>query len=63
MGAGNTSAKAFIIVWGPTEHRGHLILKITKQYLLITKPLTTEKWFTAQYNPRVSRRTEEIVRR
>ena len=28
MGAGNTSVKVSIIVWGLTEHRGHLVLMI-----------------------------------
>ena len=41
VGAGNMSAKVFIIVWGLTEHRGHLVIMIIKQYLLITKPLFT----------------------
>ena len=35
--------KVFIIVWGLTEHRDYLVLMIIKQYLLSTKPLTTEK--------------------
>ena len=43
------SAKVFIIVWGLTEHRGYQVQMIFKQYLLTTKLLMTEKWFTAQY--------------
>ena len=42
VAAGNTSGKVSIIVWGLTEHRGYLILMIIKQYLLITRSLTTE---------------------
>ena len=38
MGAWNTSAKVFIIVWGLTEHKGNLVPMIIKQYLLTTKP-------------------------
>ena len=30
---------------GLAEHRSHLVLMIIKQYLLATKPLTTENWF------------------
>lgn len=48
---GNTSAKVVVIVWGPTEHRGHLVLMIIKKYLLTTNHLVTGKWFTAQYSP------------
>ena len=35
MGTENKSATVFIIVWRLTEHRGHLGLMITKQYLLM----------------------------
>ena len=42
MGARNTFSKVFIIVKGLTEHKSHLVLMINKQYLLSTKPLTTE---------------------
>ena len=38
VGTGNMSGKVFITVWGLTEHRGHLVLMIIKQYLFITKP-------------------------
>ena len=38
VGAGNRSAKVFIIVWRLIEHRSHLDLMIIKQYLLTTKP-------------------------
>ena len=47
----NTSPKVFIIVWGLTEHSGYPVLIIIKQYLLTTKPLMTEEWFTAQHSP------------
>lgn len=30
--------KVFIIVWGLTEHRGHLVLMIIKHYLLHSIP-------------------------
>ena len=43
--------KVFIFVWGLIEHRGYLVLMITKQ-LSTTKTLTTEKRFTAKSSPR-----------
>ena len=39
VGPGNT---VFFIVFGLTEHKGHFVLMIIKQYLLTTKPLMTE---------------------
>ena len=39
VGAGNTSEKVSIIVWGLTEHRGYLVLMGMKQYLLTSKAL------------------------
>ena len=51
MGTRNILTKVFIIAWGITQPRGHLVLTIIKQCLLSTKPLATEKWFSAHYSP------------
>ena len=51
VGARNILAKVFIIAWGITQPRGHLVLTIIKQCLLTTKPLTAENWLSAQYSP------------
>lgn len=51
VGAGNMAVKVFIILRGLRERRGHPILMIINQYLLFTKPLTTEKLSTAQCGP------------
>lgn len=50
MGTKNMSTKVFIVVQRLPENRGHPDLMIIKQYLLTTKPLMTEKRFTAQYS-------------
>lgn len=42
-GCGEYIHEVFLIVWRVMAHRGHLDLMIIKQYLLTTKPLTTEK--------------------
>ena len=43
VGNRNMSAKVFIIVWGLTEHGGHLVLMIIKQCLLTRKALMTRE--------------------
>ena len=36
---------------GLTDHTGHLILMIIKHFLVTAKPLTAEKWPSAQFSP------------
>lgn len=54
---------SFFIVRGLLEHRGHLVLMLMKQYLLITKPLMTERYSAALCGKerKDSRRTEGPV--
>ena len=58
VGSRNILAKVFIIAWGITQPRGHLVLKIIKQCLLTTKPLTTEKLVPSTVLGRLNGRTE-----
>ena len=39
-----------VIVWGSAEHKGYKTLRIIKWYLLTTKLLATEMWFSGLYS-------------
>ena len=60
MGTGDISAKVFVTVWRPAKQTGHLDLVIVKQYLLTTKPVTTDMIYHTVLG-RVSGRTGGTV--